>query len=136
MAVGRPFPKGVSGNEGGRPKQDPYIKEARERKYKEFVKAMDTLGESSVEEIDKILKNKKSGAFRAIYAKVIQECYRGNMQAMRLMFEYLLGKPKELDPDALDVSAVNMRPLQNATPEQLKNILEGNVLTLPSGEVG
>ena len=62
---GRPFPKGVSGNPGGRPKEAKQLREVLALKGEEFVRALE------------------------------KQALEGNTPALLRVVEYLLGKPAQ-----------------------------------------
>ncbi len=128
--VGKPIQKGQVLNPGGRPKVAPHLKKFKAKTYEEFIESLETMGNWTQDDLKELVFNGKSKNMPIIFGRFLLECQRGNMQAMKLLFEYLWGKPKEFDPASIPASAVNVRPLQNATPEQLKSLIEGKVVDL------
>jgi hypothetical protein len=66
------FVKGKSGNPSGRPKKE------REERYREILKEAVTFED-----------------FRAIIKRMAEKAKRGDVQATRLLLEYLVGKPEQ-----------------------------------------
>ncbi len=137
MTRGVPFKKGNNANPLGAGVVPAHMRKFKAKTYDEFIEALQKMGDMNQEDLlhlvsveyNKTLpKDKKAKNIPIIFARFLLECQRGNMIAMKMFFEYVFGKPKEFDPNALDVTKI--RPLQDATPEQLKNIMEGKVLTL------
>ena len=129
--VGRPFKKGESGNKLGGAVVPAHMRKFKAKTYEEFIEALQKMGNMTQEDLKEIVFNDQSKNMSIIFGRFLLECQRGNMIAMKMFFDYVFGKPKEFDPNAINVT-VNHRPLQNATPEQLRNRLEGNVLGIPS----
>lgn len=119
---GRPFQKGVVSNPLGAGAGPAHLRKFKAKTYEEFIEALQELGEMSQDDLKKMVFNGESKNMSIIFGRFLLECQRGNMHAMKMFFEYLWGKPKEFDPAAINVTA---RPLINATPEQIRNIIEG-----------
>lgn len=131
---GRPFQKGQSGNPGGGLKKSPIVKKFQQTTYEDFINHLQHLGSLARDDLQAIVKDPKTPVFQLIFARVLFDAQNGKVESQKILFDRLWGKVKETDIEPAMLA--NHRPLQNATPEQLKNILDGNVLTLPSGEVG
>lgn len=138
---GRPFEIGNKANPTGRVPLAPHLRKFKAKTYDEFIESLEKMGSLTQEDLIEMIsvehaktlpKCKRPKNIPIIFARFILECQRGNMVAMKMFFEYMFGKPKEFDPNSLDVTA-NVRPLANATSEQLKSIMEANVINL-SGE--
>jgi len=125
--VGRPFKKGESGNKLGAGIIPAHLRKFKAKTYDDFVASLETMGEMTQDELKEIVFNGESKNMPIIFGRFILECQRGNMLAMKMLFEYLWGKPKEFDPSAINITP-NTRPLQNATGEQLRNLIEGKVI--------
>lgn len=119
---GRPFEKGNRANPLGGAVVPTHMRKFKAKTYDEFIEALQTMGEMTQAELKELVFNDESKNMSIIFGRFLLECQRGNMHAMKMFFEYLWGKPKEFDPAAINVTA---RPLINATPEQIRNIIEG-----------
>lgn len=119
------FKKGVSGNPGGRTALPVTVREAQSQSHEKFIATMLKMGEMTQEQLQAVMKDKKTKNFQIIFGRLIYECQKGNIPAMKLMFDRLWGSVKEVDPATIEVNAINIRPLQNVSSEQLKAILEG-----------
>ncbi len=124
MARGRPIQKGQILNPGGKPKLQPHLRKFKAKTYEEFIEALQNMGDMTQQELLNIIdvkynnslpKKKQAKNIAIIFARFVVECQRGNMIAMKMFFEYVFGKPKELDPNLLDT----------------KNITPQVVITLP-----
>ena len=70
MAIGRPFVPGQSGNKGGRPKGSGLL-------------------------LNTLAKQLTKANADAIVLKTIEDAKAGDKDARKLLFEYLVGKPRE-----------------------------------------
>lgn len=113
---GRPFEKGNRANPLGAAVVPSHMRKFKAKTYDDFIKSLEKMGDTTQEELIALVGNKKSKNMPIIFGRFILECQRGNMVAMKLLFEYLWGKPKELDP--------NLGGLTNVTPQV--------VISLPS----
>ncbi len=136
---GRPFEKGNVANPLGAGAAPAHLRKFKAKTYEDFIESLQKMGDMNQEDLLRIVsvefnktlpKDKKAKNMPIVFARFMLECQRGNMIAMKMFFEYLWGKPKEFDPASIPASAVNVRPLQNATPEQLKSLIEGKVVDL------
>lgn len=124
---GKPFPKGHVANPLGAGAVPAHMRRFKAKTYQEFIASLEKMGELTQDDLKEIVFNGQSKNMSIIFGRFLLECQRGNMIAMKMLFEYLWGKPKEMDHSAIDVTA-NSRPLQNATPEQLRSLIEGKVV--------
>ena len=114
--VGKPFPKGVSGNLAGRPKESEETK-AKKKALKQIVK----------EYIDKL-----ADALPEISPALIEKAKTGDVSAIREIHDRVMGKPKQ----SIEVEANITNDLsEDQVNELFKRIdkrREGQ--SLPSGE--
>lgn len=119
---GKPFPKGHIANPLGAGAVPSHMRKFKAKTYEEFIEALQKMGDMTQEDLLKIVSaefnknlpdNKKAKNLPIIFARFLLECQRGNMIAMKMFFEYVFGKPKELDPGLLNAHDVTPQIIIN-----------------------
>lgn len=112
--VGKPFPKGSSGNPGGRNKIDPEISKFKQMTYQDFIDKLQEFGALNTTQLKAVVENKETPVFQLIFARILFEAQKGNMKAMQMLLERLWGKPKDTD--------IDFDALKNAAPQVIINL--------------
>lgn len=122
----KPFKPGQSGNPAGSSKKQAEIRKFKEISYHDFIGKLQHFGSLPKSKLKSIVEDANTSMLDLIFARLLYEAQKGNLKAMDVLFDRMWGKPKEADPNAINVTP--LRPLQNATPEQLRNILDGKLI--------
>jgi hypothetical protein len=95
MPVGKPFPKGVSGNPGGRPPLTDEERQARRLSREQFAEVANLLLSRNREELQKILDDPKTPYFMELMIKLMFEMKYDELDKM---LNRLIGKvPDEVN---------------------------------------
>lgn len=95
MTVGKPFPKGKSGNAKGRPPGDPITKKFREINNVQLIDCLTVMCALTKDELLKVYHDEKTPSFQLVVARIIGDAIKGKPFATSVLLERLCGKVKE-----------------------------------------
>lgn len=95
MIRGRPFPKGKSGNKGGRPKKNPIIAKFKETTYEDFIFQLQRYGVLTKDQMKEDLKRPDCTMFEHIFGRIVIDAAQGEKDARQVLLDRLWGKVKE-----------------------------------------
>ncbi len=93
---GRKWPKGLSGNPGGRPKADPAIRAFKETTYKDFITHLQKYGNFTQKEIEIEVKRPDASMFELMFTNIVSGAAKGDKDARAVLLDRLWGKVKEV----------------------------------------
>ena len=89
----KPFPKGVSGNPGGRPKVPEELKVARALTAEQFTELADLILKENLPELSKIAASSTESVLKAYVAKILVNGLRkGDYTALEWVLNRVIGK--------------------------------------------
>lgn len=94
---GNRFPKGVSGNPGGKKKIAPEIKAFQETTYKDFIAKLQIFGTWPSADLIKLIDDPQTIVFDKIFARILVDAGEGKSDARQVLIERLWGKVKEME---------------------------------------
>lgn len=119
MARGKPFPKGKSGNPGGRKALPAELRQFRETSLKDFLSNMQRYGGMTKTELKAELERPEATMFELISGNIVASAARGDKDARQLLIERLWGKVKEV----MDTSVIDER-LQAISKDKITQLLK------------
>lgn len=94
---GNRFPKGVSGNPGGKKKIAPEIRAFQETTYKDFISKLQVFGSWPSKDLIVLIKDPMTTVFDKIFARILVDAGEGKSDARQVLIERLWGKVKEME---------------------------------------
>lgn len=126
----KPFPKGQSGNPGGKPKKDLAIKAFRETTYDQFIANLQKYGSLSREQMAEELRRPDATMFELMFGNIVASAAKGDDRARQLLIDRLWGKVKENIDFNVRLKTMSDQELLDLGKQAIK-VLEGEAKVLP-----